>query len=150
MIPIVATKSDTIVDYIVARFLLPKAKIKKVSKLKPRPSQSPTFNPQPKSKRGARPCGWVRSSAHKPARNSAGCANSQAFGIERFVALGGGVAQDSIKAGPGLRIGQPAFPCFVILTGEEEAGKIRQLGLFVWRQSLASLDDFRSGIAHDR
>src|SRR5208283_1876389 len=100
-------------------------------------------------KRGVRPCGWVRSSAHKPARNSAGCANSQAFWIERFVALSGGVTQESIEAGPDLRIGQPALPCFVILTGEEEAGEIRQLGLFVWRQSFANLDDFRSGIAHN-
>ena len=63
--------------------------------------------------------------------------------------LSGGVTQESIEAGPGLRIGQPALPGFVILTGEEEAGKIRQLGLFVWRQSFANLDDFRSGIAHD-
>jgi hypothetical protein len=68
--------------------------------------------------------------------------------VERFIALGGGVTQESVETRPGPRISQPAFPRFVILTSQEEAGKVGQLGLFVGRQSLANSDDFLCGAAH--
>ena len=73
---------------------------------------------------------------------------SQAFRVERFIPLGGGLAQESVETGPGLRIREPALPRFVVLTGQEKAGKISQIRLLLGRQSLANSHDFFRGAAH--
>jgi len=72
----------------------------------------------------------------------------QTIRVERFVPLGGGVTQEGVKTGPGLRVSEPAFPRFILLTGQEEPGKISQLRLLVGRQNLANPYDFFRGAAH--
>ncbi len=91
---------------------------------------------------------WRGVTAHKLARNSAGCARSQAVQVERFIAFGRGVMQKSIEMRSGLWRSESALPRFVILTGEEEAGKVGQLGLLVSGQSLANMDDFLCSATH--
>ncbi len=77
-----------------------------------------------------------------------GCANSQPARVEWFVAFSGGFLKKRVEAWPRLGVGQPLFPRFIILPGEKKPGKIRQLHLFVRRQRLAHLNDFRSGVTH--
>jgi hypothetical protein len=89
----------------------------------------------------------ARSTVRKPARNLAACVKSQAAGVERFIPLGGGIVQEGVEARTGFRVRDPAFPRLVLLTGEEKSGKVRQLGLFVRRESLADLNNLCRGAA---
>lgn len=58
--------------------------------------------------------------------NLAGCVRSQAIRVERFIALGGGVAQESVRTRPCLWKSESAFPRLVIQLSQQKAGKVGQ------------------------
>jgi len=64
---------------------------------------------------------------------------SQAIHVQWFpFPLGGGFAEEGVQFRTPLRISQQAFPLLFILTSEEEAGEVGNLGLSNIRKSLTN------------
>ena len=73
---------------------------------------------------------------------------SQAVGIKRLIALGGGIAQELFEARTGPFVGQFAFPGFVVLSCQQKAGEISDFRAFFFGQRLASIENFPGGFVH--
>jgi hypothetical protein len=74
---------------------------------------------------------------------------SRAIRIESLILFSRRLAQEILKTRSRPRVRQLTFPCPVILSRQEETGKIHQLCTLVLRQRLANLDDFLGGLIHD-
>jgi hypothetical protein len=87
----------------------------------------------------------------KPARNSAACASSQPFDVQRFLAFDRSFTEKLREFPAWFWIGQSGFPrgiIWMLSSAEQETREISYLGPLVVRQRLAQADDLLGGCAH--